>query len=201
MLPRSLKCKHFAFADPSGGRGDSFTLGIAHQEPAPDGKPGRVVLDVLQAVAPPFDPETVVANMAETLKSYGLQEVHGDQYAGEWVPAAFRRFGITYKPSEFTRSEIYLEVLPLFSQGRVELLDLPVLRTQLLLLERRTRAGGKDSVDHPRGAHDDHANAAAGALRLAAPANVRTSFFGGTAEQHAKLSNALANAHRSRWQP
>jgi hypothetical protein len=173
MLPRSLKCKHVAFADPSGGRGDSFTLAIAHQEPAPEGKQaGRVVLDVLQAEPPPFDPETVVSSMAAILKSYGLQEVHGDQYAGEWVPAAFRRFGITYRPSELTRSEIYLEVLPLFSQGRVELLDLPVLRTQLLLLERRTRAGGRDSVDHPRGAHDDHANAAAGALRLAAPAKI-----------------------------
>lgn len=199
MLPRSLRCKHVAFADPSGGRGDSFTMAIAHQEPALDGKQdGRVVLDVLQAVAPPFDPETVVANMAETLKSYGLLEVHGDQYAGEWVPAAFRRHGIEYKPSELTRSEIYLECLPLFSQGRVELLDLPVLRTQLLLLERRTRAGGRDSVDHPRGAHDDLANAAAGALRLAAPANVRTSFFSGTPEQHANLARALANAHRGR---
>jgi hypothetical protein len=168
MLPRSHKCRHFAFADPSGGRGDSFTLAIAHLEPAPDGKQrGRVLLDVLQAVAPPFDTETTVVSMAETLKSYGLREVQGDQYAGEWVPAAFQRYGITYKASELTRSEIYLEVLPLFSQGRVELLDLPVLRTQLLLLERRTRAGGRDSVDHPRGAHDDHANAAAGALHLA----------------------------------
>lgn len=199
MLPRSLKCKHVAFADPSGGRGDSFTMAIAHQEPAPDSKEGgRVVLDVLQAVAPPFDPETVVSNMAVTLKSYGLQEVHGDQYAGEWVPAAFRRHGITYKPSEFTRSEIYLEVLPLFSQGRVELLDLPVLRTQLLLLERRTRAGGRDSVDHPRGAHDDHANSACGALRLAAPAKTSSSFFSFSPEQHNRLTQGLANAHRGR---
>jgi hypothetical protein len=120
----------------------------------------------------------VVSGMADLLKSYGLHEVTGDQYAGEWVPAAFRRFGITYKPSELTRSEIYLECLPLFAQSRVELLDLPVLRTQLLLLERRTRAGGRDSVDHPRGAHDDHANAACGALNRAAPAIVRRSFFG-----------------------
>ncbi len=179
MLPRSLKCKHVAFCDPSGGRSDSFTLGIAHQEPAPDGKQaGRVVLDCLQAVQPPFDTEVAVASMAETIKSYGLREVQGDQYAGEWVPAAFQRFGITYKPSELTRSEIYLETLPLFSQGRIELLDLPILRTQLLLLERRTRAGGRDSVDHPRGAHDDHANSAAGACRLAAPAKVRRSYFG-----------------------
>jgi hypothetical protein len=202
MLPRSLKCKHVAFADPSGGRGDAFTLAIAHAEPAPDGKSaGRVVLDLLQAVPAPFDPETVVSSMAETLKSYGLREVTGDQYAGEWVPAAFSRHGITYKPSELTRSEIYLETLPLFSQGRIELLDLPVLRTQLLLLERRTRAGGRDSVDHPRGAHDDHANAAAGALRLAAPAKTRRSWFEFSSEEHNRLTQGLANAHGGRWQP
>jgi hypothetical protein len=193
MLPRSLRYEHVAFADPSGGRRDSFTLAIAHAESAPADKPaGRVVLDVLQAVAPPFDPETVVAGMAATLKSYSVREVTGDQYAGEWVPAAFGRHGITYKPSELSRSEIYLEVLPLFSQGRIELLDLPVLRTQLLLLERRTRAGGRDSVDHPRGAHDDHANAAAGALRLAAPAKVSRSWFDATDKEIANLNRMFA---------
>ena len=193
MLPRSLSCKHVAFADPSGGRGDSFSLAIAHQEPAADRKQGgRVVLDCLQAVAPPFDTEATVANMATTIKSYGLSEVHGDQYAGEWVPAAFQRHGVTYKPSELSRSEIYLEILPLFSQGRMRFLDLPVLRTQLLLLERRTRAGGRDSVDHPRGAHDDHANAAAGALRLAAPAKRRGGWFDATDEELANLRRAFS---------
>jgi hypothetical protein len=155
-----------------------------------------VVLDVLQAVAPPFDPETVVSRMAETLKSYGLSEVSGDQYAGEFVPAAFRRYGITYKPSELTRSEIYLETLPLFSQGRVELLDLPVLRTQLLLLERRTRAGGRDSVDHPRGAHDDHANSACGALRLAAPSTIRRSWFDSSPEEHRRMMAGISAISR-----
>jgi hypothetical protein len=179
MLPRGLTCKHVAFCDPSGGRADAFTLAIAHQEKPKDAakQAGQVVLDCLQSVAPPFDTEAAVARFAGTLKEYGLREVHGDQYAGEWVPAAFQRHGITYTPSELTRSEIYLECLPLFSQGRIELLDLPVLRTQLLLLERRTRAGGRDSVDHPRGAHDDHANAACGALRLAAPATTSRSWF------------------------
>ncbi len=194
MLPRGLGCKHVAFADPSGGRADSFTLGVAHQEPAKDAKqPGRVVLDCLQAVAPPFDPEVAVSGFAETLKGYGLREVHGDQYAGEWVPAAFLRYGVTYKPSEFSRSEVYLECLPLFSQGRIELLDLPVLRTQLLLLERRTRAGGRDSVDHPRGAHDDHANAACGALRLAAPAKTSRCWF--DLEPH-EVQRAFGGLHR-----
>jgi hypothetical protein len=35
---------------------------------------------------------------------------------------------------------------------------------QLTSLERRTARGGKDSIDHVPGAHDDLANAVAGAL-------------------------------------
>jgi hypothetical protein len=46
------------------------------------------------------------------------------------------------------------------------LLDHPRLVAQLCALERRTARGGRDSIDHPPGAHDDVANAAAGALVL-----------------------------------
>lgn len=176
-LPRVAGVRYVAFADPSGGRQDSFTLAIAHQQPKTSSTPERLVLDAVRSVKPPFDPEIAVETMAATLEEYGLSSVQGDQYAGEWVPAAFRKAGITYKPSEHTRSEIYLEMLPQFSRGAVELLDSPQLRTQLLLLERRTRAGGRDSVDHPRGAHDDLANSVCGAL-LMCTAPRRRSYFG-----------------------
>jgi hypothetical protein len=39
---------------------------------------------------------------------------------------------------------------------------------QLCGLERRTARGGRDSIDHAPGSHDDVANAVAGALILAA---------------------------------
>jgi hypothetical protein len=42
------------------------------------------------------------------------------------------------------------------------LLDHPRLLTQLVGLERRTARGGRDSIDHAPGAHDDLANAVAG---------------------------------------
>jgi hypothetical protein len=42
---------YFAFADPSGGLGDSFTCGIAHRD-----VDGRAVLDCLTETLPPFDP-------------------------------------------------------------------------------------------------------------------------------------------------
>jgi hypothetical protein len=40
-------------------------------------------------------------------------------------------------------------------------LDHPRLINQLIGLERRTARGGRDSIDHPPGAHDDLANCVA----------------------------------------
>ncbi len=45
---------------------------------------------------------------------------------------------------------------------RIDLLDHPKLINQLCVPERRTARGGRDSIDHPPGAHDDIANAVAG---------------------------------------
>ena len=77
---------------------------------------------------------------------------------------AFREQGIDVKASELSASELYLEALPLISNGTAELLDLPRLAGQLTGLERRTRTGGKDLISHYPGGHDDLANAAAGAV-------------------------------------
>ena len=76
----------------------------------------------------------------------------------------FEHLGIRYLVSERTKSEIYRELLPLLNSRKVELLDLPLLAVQLGGLERRTARGGRDSIDHAPGAHDDVVNAAAGAL-------------------------------------
>ena len=43
----------------------------------------------------------------------------GDRYGGEWPRERFRAAGITYKPSERSRSEIYVELLPLLNSRRV----------------------------------------------------------------------------------
>ena len=126
---------------------------------------------MIRAVRPPFDPSAVVAEFAVLLKSYGCHNVVGDRYAGQWVVEAFGKEGISYQHSERSKSEIYLEALPLFAQGRVQLPDHRVLIVELLQLERQTARGGRDSVDHPRGGHDDHGNAACGALALLAKGN------------------------------
>jgi hypothetical protein len=44
--------------------------------------------------------------------------------------------------------------------GRRELLDHERMSLQLASLERSTKAGGQDRIDHPRHGHDDIANGA-----------------------------------------
>jgi hypothetical protein len=63
---------------------------------------------------------------------------------------------------------MYKDVLPLVMSGSCELLDHAHLLKQLGGLERRIARGGKDSIDHAPRQHDDVANAAAGAIVLAA---------------------------------
>ena len=50
----------------------------------------------------------------------------------------------------------------------MRLLDNRRLVSQSVNLEGRTARGGRDSINHPQGQHDDCINAAAGALVLAA---------------------------------
>jgi hypothetical protein len=106
----------------------------------------------------------VVAEFAALLKTYRVERVNGDRYAGEWPREVFRNHGIEYIPAAKPKSEIYGGLLPLLNSGRADLLDDKRLISQLCGLERRTGRSGKDSIDHAPGAHDDRVNAAAGAL-------------------------------------
>jgi hypothetical protein len=149
-----------AFVDPSGGQSDSFTLAIAHLEKE------TAVLDLLHEIQAPFSPEAAVAQFCAVLKSYRISEVTGDRYAGEWSREQFQKRGISYRVSEQTRSELYLELLPLLTSGQCELLRNKKLVAQLVGLERHTARSGRDSVDHCPGGHDDCSNAVAGVLVL-----------------------------------
>jgi hypothetical protein len=157
-LPPAPGVEYFAFVDPSGGQSDSMTLAIAHRHN------DLVILDLLAEKIPPFGPEAVVHEFVSTLTRYRIHSVTGDRYAGEWTREAFQKLDVTYHTAELTRSELYLEMLPMLTAGQCELLDNQRLVRQLLSLERRTSRLGRDSVDHPPSGHDDLANAAAGAL-------------------------------------
>jgi len=158
-LPPVQDVRYEAFADPSGGSSDSFTLAIGHTED--NGHPVAVV-DAIRERRPPFSPEAVVEEYASLLKSYGIRSVVGDRYAGEWPREAFQRHGITYEPSAKPKSDLYRNALPLLNAGRIELLDDDRLVAQIVGLERRTARGGRDSIDHAPNQHDDLANVVAG---------------------------------------
>ena len=158
VRPPIAGVKYYAFCDPSGGVGDAFTLGIAHK----DGN--DAVLDLLFERKPPFSPPAVVSEIAGLLKTYKCSAVTGDRYSAQWVVASFRECGIEYRQSARDRSAIYLDALPLFAAGQVQLLDNKRLVQELAGLERRTVMGGRDRVDHAQNSHDDLANSACGAL-------------------------------------
>ena len=144
-------------ASGSGG-GDSMTMGIAFRDDE------HIVLACLLERRPPFDPEAVTAEFANTLKRYSITKVTGDKWAAGFVEAAFRRNGIAYEASAAPKSDLYKELTPLMASGSIRLLDHSRMVVQLLGLERRTARGGKDSIDHAPRAHDDLINAACGAI-------------------------------------
>lgn len=161
--PRIPGVMYRAFCDPAGGTGaDSMTLAIAHTEG------DRGVLDLLREIRPPFDPESAVEEFSQTLKDYGVGQVRGDHYAGDWPKRRFLHHSIQYITSAAAKSRIYLEWLPILNAGRCDLLDDPRLIFQASTLERRTSRVGKDTIDHPPGGHDDMVNCAAGALVMVA---------------------------------
>jgi hypothetical protein len=156
--PPQHSISYRAFVDPSGGSSDSMTLAIGHNEI------GRqtIVIDAIREAKPPFSPEAVVGEFSSLLKSYRVPKIQGDRYASSWPVEQFSKFGIIYEQAARPKSELYQAALALINSGRIELLDHQRLITQLTSLERRTVRGGRDSIDHPPGGHDDVANVVCG---------------------------------------
>jgi hypothetical protein len=156
-----------AFADEAGGgiNGDSSTLAIAHL--AAD---GRVIVDGVWIWKPPFSESAVIAAKAAILTEYKLYSIVGDGWAGQLIPNLFLVNGKNYEQTPDPKTAHYLSFLAILNARGVRLTSDPTVRSELLALERKTRWGGGESIDHPQiaGAHDDAINAVAGAVVLAA---------------------------------
>jgi hypothetical protein len=108
----------------------------------------------------------VIDDLASLLKSYRINKVTGDRYAGEFPRELFRKRDIHYVCADKPKSDLFRDLLPLLNSGSICLPKSDRLVSQLCGLERRTARSGKDSIDHGPGAHDDLANAVAGAANL-----------------------------------
>jgi hypothetical protein len=112
---------------------------------------------------------------------------------------AFKQHGIRYEPAAKSKSHAYVDLLPLLNGGGVLLPRSDRLVQQLVALERRTARGtGRDSIDHPPGAHDDLANAVAGACVVAAKPSYDSSFdwVSGLDARDPEVERALAAEFR-----
>ena len=126
----------------------------------------RIIIDAIREARPPFSPDAVVDDFAALLKSYRVSRVTGDRYAGEFPRELFLKHGIAYELAKQTKSELFRDLLPLLNSGRIVLPRHDRLQNQIVGLERRTSAVGRDTISHPDRGHDDVANAVAGATAL-----------------------------------
>jgi hypothetical protein len=189
-LPPRQGISYAAFVDASGGRSDAYVVAIGHK----DG--GRVVVDCLRGYQPPFNPATVTAELAFLCRKYRIDRVTGDNYSAEWVASAWAGQGMDYTVCGMSASGLYVELVPVFAQERMNVPDMPVLIRELRNLERRTSRTGRDTIGHPQGQHDDHANAVAGLVQLLEnvrqPGRLITKFMKGpSSEQLAGFYNGL----------
>jgi len=157
MLLPQAGVQYRAFCDPSGGRNDSMTMAVGHSDN------GVVVIDRIEAVKPPFSPETVVEDFARILRDFRCHEIVSDRFGGQWVESQFRKQGIVLRPSALSKSEIYLEAVPLFTMRKILLPKDAELEEEIIGLERKASSSGKDTIDHAQGYHDDKVNSALGA--------------------------------------
>lgn len=155
LAPRS-QFSYRTFCDPSGGKHDSFSLAIGHNEAS------KFICDLLKSWQPPFNPESVVKEIAEILRLYRTDKIVSDRYAAAWVESAFEKQGIRFEPCEKPKSDLYLNFEGYINTQTVELPNNPKLINELCGLERRRGKAGRDSVDHPPRGSDDLANACAG---------------------------------------
>jgi hypothetical protein len=162
--PPQPNTRYFCYGDSAGGTGrDSYAIAICHIGPD-----GEIVIDVIREWRPRFIPKQVIAEIVDLVKTYGITEVHGDNFGGGLHQEDWRGLPVAYRVWKDTTSENYLAALSSWLAKGVRLVDNMTARNQLTSLERRPGAGDRESVDHPKhaGAHDDVAAAICGAIVL-----------------------------------
>ena len=145
------------FCDISGGRIDSSVLCVGHKN-----EEKKTIIDAIYQYKSPHSPSECIADMCCKIRRFSGHRVIGDNYSANFCKDEFRRNGICYERCETPASGLYLELIPVICSNQIELLDNPVLISELANLERRVKSGGKDSISHSPLGHDDVANAVAG---------------------------------------
>ena len=152
---------YFCFVDVAGGGGkDSYAIAIGHRT-----KEERIIIDVVRSRAPKFNPDEVTREYVKLCSQYRIYQVTGDKFSGDWASSSWTKHSkgtIVYLKSDRTKSELYLESEGLFNTGMIEIPDKEQAISELKDLIRKSRSGGKDSVDSYSGQPEDEANVITG---------------------------------------
>lgn len=160
-----------AFVDAASGSGkDSIALATGYQCGS------FVNVDTILHESPPFDADKVIEKWAEGLHKRGIRRVWGDNYAGDIHQRMWKKRGINYRISP-PKGVLYNDAAPSFNALRVRLprqaSETPgesetakIVLRQLRRLKDFSCGRGMPRIDHPRGEHDDLANAACGVIAI-----------------------------------
>jgi hypothetical protein len=202
---------YVCFVDGASGvaGGDSFCAAWAHFDKSRD----RAILDQVYERRPPFNADDCIYEITAICRQYRCERVIGDAWAGDllrqrWVALT----GASYDVSNRSKSQIYLDWLPLVSSMRVEMLDDDRAVQQALGLERRTtRGSNREVVDHGPTTRDDRINAIAGVLVHCADVSDKITWSTDDPNWHLylqaadaglsvneKAANVMLNEHRRR---
>jgi hypothetical protein len=133
-LPPQRRMFYRAFTDAAGGTGrDSYSICIAHKEAE------KYIVDVVRGTrfGVPYDPVAITEAYGKLSQEFGVGTCVGDAYAAEWVTSAWSRTGISYVKSDLPKSQIYLEVMPLFTRELVNMPEHPRCRSRRVRLNLR----------------------------------------------------------------
>lgn len=138
-------------------RKDSFAFTILHHDP----KMG-IVQDYLEywepSEAEKLKPGEILDSIKATLDLYGLNQVYSDQYQLESLQQLAMDRGFTINGYDFTgksKAVITGGFKVMLTEGRVKLLDVDELITQLKDLKREVLQAGNVRIAAPPGKHDD----------------------------------------------
>ena len=166
-----------------------MTLAIAHK----DLRTERVVIDAVREWRPEFSPDQVCRELAAVCKSYRIFRITGDHWGSLFVREPLMELGLHYMLSPAPKSEVYVDALALLNSGKLELPDIARVTNQICGLERKVSRGGKDSIDHAPGQHDDLANSVLLAALLANRDGGRPRISAITIDLNPRSSNAITN--------
>ena len=86
-MPHSHRWTHFLFIDSSGNREDSFCCAIAFK----DGD--KIIVAVAREWRPPFSIDGVIDEISALARTYRVNKIVGDRYAGEYLLTCFASAG------------------------------------------------------------------------------------------------------------